>query len=446
MSSAVLALSGFAMVASFMALIMTRRSTAVVALILVPLVFALLLGAAGGVGGFVLDGLKAVAPTAVMLIFAILYFGIMIDAGLFQPLVDKIVGWVGDDPLRVTLGNVALASIVALDGDGVTTLLVCASAMLPIYRRLGMNPLIFAVIGTCCSTVMNLSPWGGPASRVAAALKVNPAELFIPLLPTIGLGVGAIFVLGWWFGLSERARLSRHPVAPGSVDFSPSDAGDPSAMLKIDETALRPKLIWLNVLLTLALMTSVVLHIAPLPMLFMVGVALALLINYPSLESQRARIQAHSGSVLSVATMVLAAGAFTGVLSGTGMVDAMAATVVRVLPPQLGPYLGGITALLSLPMTFFLSNDAFYFGVLPVIAEAGKVYGLTPAEIGRAAMLGQPVHGLSPLVAAVYLKCAVLNIDLADLQRFALKYVIALSFVLIVAAILTGAVPLLRHG
>jgi CitMHS family citrate-Mg2+:H+ or citrate-Ca2+:H+ symporter len=444
MTGAALALCGFAMVAAFMTLIMTKRLTAVVALVVVPLVFAIGLGAIGSVGGFMLDGIKEVAPTAIMLMFAILFFGIMIDADLFQPLVERVVAWVGSDPLRVTLGNAALAAIVALDGDGVTTLLVCASALLPIYRRLGMNPLIFAVIGGLCSTVMNMSPWGGPAARVAVALKVNPSDLFVPLLPTIAAGLLSIFALAWMFGLAERKRLALAPAGPPGPSGAPDDT-ELATAFQSDPAALRPRLIWLNVALTLALMTAVVLHIAPLPVLFLIGVVFALLVNYPRLNDQRDRIMAHAGGVLSVATMVIAAGAFTGVLSGTEMVDAMAGSIVELLPPALGPYLGGITALISMPMTFFLSNDAFYFGILPVIAEAGKTYGISPAEIGRAAMLGQPIHGLSPLVAAVYLKCAVLNVELADLQRFAFKYAFIVSLVLIAAALLTGAIPLIRN-
>lgn len=438
----VLALAGFAMVVVFMTLIMTKRLTAVAALVLVPLVFALALGAGAGTGDMMMKGVVQVAPTAVLLVFAILYFGLMIDAGLFQPLVRRIVAWAGDSPLRVTLGHTALAAIVALDGDGTTTILVCASAMLPVYRRLGMNVLIFAVLGGMCSTLMNLSPWGGPAARVAAALKVTPSDLFLPLLPAIGAGLLATFGLAWFFGVSERRRLAGRS-QDVTTDLPQTEDNAIAAAFDSDPGALRPNLVWINVALTLALMTAVILHLAPLQALFMVGTALALVINYPRLADQRARLMAHSGSVLSVAIMVLAAGAFTGVLAGAGMIDAMAASVVAVLPPELGPHLGAITALISLPMTFFLSNDAFYFGVLPVIAEAARAYGISPEEIGRASLLGQPVHGLSPLVAAVYLKCAILNVELADLQRFALKYAIGVSLVVVAAALAIGAVPLI---
>jgi CitMHS family citrate-Mg2+:H+ or citrate-Ca2+:H+ symporter len=187
-----------------------------------------------------------------------------------------------------------------------------------------------------------------------------------------------------------------------------------------------------------------VLQVAPLLVLFLLGVVTALLVNYPRMADQRARLLSHSGNVLSVAMMVLAAGAFTGILEGTGMIGAMSQGIVAILPPEIGPALGPVTALLSVPGTFFLSNDAYYFGVLPIIADAAKAYGITPEEIGRAALLGQPMHGLSPLVAAVYLKCVVLNIELADLQRFAIRYVLFLTVVIIAAALATGVVPVFR--
>src|SRR5688572_3998157 len=130
-----LALLGFAMIAVFMVLVMTKRATAVVALIVVPIVFALIAGAGADTGSMMLKGVSQTAPTAIMLMFAILYFGVMIDAGLFQPLVRRIVAWAGENPVKLMLGHVALVAIVGLDGDGTTTILVTVSALLPVYRK-----------------------------------------------------------------------------------------------------------------------------------------------------------------------------------------------------------------------------------------------------------------------------------------------------------------------
>ncbi|MDO9441843.1 MAG: citrate:proton symporter [Beijerinckiaceae bacterium] len=436
------AILGFSMVTVFMILVMTRRMTAVPALVFVPLVFSILSGHGFETGSMMMEGVTQVSTTAVMLIFAILYFGIMIDAGLFQPLVNRIIAWVGNDPARATVGHATLASAVGLDGDGTTTALVGVSSMLPVYKRLGIDVMIFAVIGSMSFIIMNMSPWGGPAARVAASLHVDPSALFVPMLPVAATGLAFVFLLAWWFGRRERARIG----ATGNIKVAEVDetldANRIAEIFQADPAALRPRLIWFNLALTLILMVMVVGRFAPLPVLFMGGLAAALIVNYPKLADQRARLTAHSGNALSVGVMVLAAGAFTGVMAGTGMIDGMAKSIIEVLPPAVGPYLAVITALISIPMNFFLSSDAFYFGVVPVLAETAGHYGISPEEIGRASLLGQPVHSLSPLVAAVYLKCALLGIELGDLQRFAWKYALMLCFVLIAAALVFGVIPL----
>lgn len=330
---------------------------------------------------------------------------------------------------------------MGLDGDGTTTALVGVSSMLPVYRRLGIDVMIFAVIGSLSFIIMNMSPWGGPAARVAASLHVDPSALFLPMLPVAAAGLAFVFLLAVWFGRRERARLGAAPLDAAAADESP-DARRIAEIFQADPDALRPRLIWFNLVLTLCLMALVVVRFAPLPILFMSGLSAALIVNYPKLADQRARLTAHSGNALSVGVMVLAAGSFTGVMAGTGMIDAMAKSILAILPPAVGPYLGVITALLSIPMNFFLSSDAFYFGVVPVLAETASHYGISAEEIGRASLLGQPMHSLSPLVAAVYLKCALLGIELGDLQRFAWKYALCLCAVLIGAALLCGVIPL----
>lgn len=436
------AILGFFMVGVFMLLVMSRRMTAVPALVFVPLVFAILAGHGADTGVMMMEGVTKVSTTAVMLIFAILYFGIMIDAGLFQPLVNRIIAWVGNDPARATVGHATLASAVGLDGDGTTTALVGVSSMLPVYKRLGIDVMIFAVIGSLSFIIMNMSPWGGPAARVAAALHVDPSALFIPMLPVAATGLVSVFLLAWWLGRRERTRLGVFDGTTASSADEEIDARRLAEIFQADPKALRPKLVWFNLALTLLLMAAVVTRLAPLPVLFLGGLAAALIVNYPKLNDQRTRLTAHSGNSLSVGVMVLAAGAFTGVMAGTGMIDGMAKSILTILPPQVGPYLAPITALISIPMNFFLSSDAFYFGVVPVLAETAGHYGITSEEIGRASLLGQPMHTLSPLVAAVYLKCALLGIELGDLQRFAWKYALGLCFVMIAAALLFGVIPL----
>ena len=203
---------------------------------------------------------------------------------------------------------------------------------------------------------------------------------------------------------------------------------------------------WINGLLTLALMTTLVLGLLPMPVLFMLGFAAAVLLNYPDLAEQRRRVIAHAGNVLPVVSVIFAAGIFTGILSNTGMVEAMSQSFLEVLPESLGPYLAVITALASLPFTFFMSNDAFYFGVLPVLSEAAAAYGISPVEMARASLIGQPVHLLSPLVPATYLLVALAKVEFAAFQRFTLKWAALVCGVLLLCALAFGLFPLIGRS
>ena len=336
---------GFAMVLAFMALIMTRRLTPMVALILVPTVFGLFAGAGLGLGDMIIDSISTMAPTAALLMFAIMYFGIMIDVGLFDPLIRAITRLLGDDPAKVVLGTAILAGAVSLDGDGSTTFIITTSAMLPIYLRLGMSPVVLTCVAGLMNGTLNIVPWGGPTVRAATALGLQPTDIFVPMLPSLAAGLVVALAFAWFLGLSERKRLAgsvytakidatrknnifggpaifrgaepkpgaratlrtgnlvtvsggRSPLAAGLVDATDTAMAD--TMLDPNRKTLRPKLIWFNLVLTLAVMVLLVLDLFPLPYIFMVGAAVALVVNFPRLKSQADEIVAHAPSIVGV--------------------------------------------------------------------------------------------------------------------------------------------------
>ena len=429
-----LALLGFLMVATFMTLIMTKRMTPLVALIVIPTIFGVIAGQAAGLGDMMIDGIKNLAPTGVMLLFAILFFSTMTDTGLFDPLVGKLIRLVHGDPTRILLGTVVLCALVSLDGDGSTTYIITIAALLPLYKRYEMNRLYLCCLLMATSGIMNLTPWGGPTARAASALKLDPATLFLPLIPGMIAGLIGLLALAVWFGRKERARIGAVQARDEDVEFTGM------AVSQYPE-ARRPKLIWFNGLLVVTLLTLLVWGLLPLSVLMMIAFAIAMIVNYPGVAEQKERIAAHAGNVLSVVSLIFAAGIFTGILGGTGMVEAMSKEVVGMIPPAMGPYMAPITAALSLPFTFFISNDAFYFGMLPILAEAGAHYGVSPMAIARASLMGQPVHLLSPLVPSTYLLVSLAGIDLADHQRFTLLPAIGVCVVMTLVGMIALAFP-----
>jgi CitMHS family citrate-Mg2+:H+ or citrate-Ca2+:H+ symporter len=439
-----IALLGLCMVTVFLYLVMSKRLSPMVSLIVVPAAFAVLGGFARDLGDMITKGITSVAPTAAMLLFAILYFGIMIDAGLFDPIARGVVRLTRNDPLRLIMGTVALVALVSLDGDGTTTFMITVSALLPIYRKLGVSPVLMTGLACMTNAILNVVPWGGPAARAASALRLDPQELFVPMIPALAAGLVTVFVLAYALGLRERARLrTAAPVLVGVGGASASDSGSADFdVLAPDRESLRPKLIWFNAGLTIALLTALIIDVLPIAVLFMIGCGLALIVNYPRLEQQRARIASHADSVVAVVAMVFAAAVFTGVLSGTGMIEQMAHYLLTAMPDALFPFFSVIVAVLSVPFTFFMSNDAFYFGVMPILAEAGAQHGIGALEIARASLLGQPIHMLSPLVPAMYVLIGLSKVDLGDHHRFAIKWALLVCAVVIASGLGLGLIAI----
>ena len=430
----------YTMVIVFMALIMSKRLPALVALILVPIAFGLIGGFGMGLGPMMKSGIEKLAPTGVMLTFAILYFGVMIDAGLFDPAVRLILKLVQGDPMKIVVGTAVLAMAISLDGDGATTYMLTVTAMLPLYKRLGMNRLTMACVIMLAGGVFNILPWGGPTARAASALAVDVHAVFVPMIPSMIVSALWVLFVAFMLGRRERRRI-------GVIDMSALDAelASHEEGLDISHTA-RPKLIWVNLVMTIALMAALILGVLPLPVLFMIAFAIAVMVNYPKLSEQRDLLARHAENVLPVVTLIFAAGIFVGILSGTKMVDAIAASVISAVPQSMGPYLAIVTGLLSIPFTFFISNDAFYFGIVPILAKAAAVYGISPAEIARASLIGQPVHLLSPLVASTYLLVGLSEVEFGDHQRYTLFWSLTASLVMLASAVLFGVVPLFGHA
>ncbi|MER5662584.1 CitMHS family transporter [Streptomyces mirabilis] len=487
-----LTILGFTMIATFLVLIMLKKMSPIAALVLIPALFCVFVGKGAKLGDYVIDGVTSLAPTAAMLMFAIVYFGVMIDVGLFDPIVRGILKFCKADPLRIVVGTAVLAAIVSLDGDGSTTFMITVSAMYPLYKRLKMSLVVMTGVAAMANGVMNTLPWGGPTARAATALKLDASDIFVPMIPALAVGLLGVFALSYVLGRRERKRLGVLTLdevlepetetvlvgagAGGSGDGDGSaavakktartggsgsgtgtgtgtgtgsgsgadadlpEADDDFQGLDPHRATLRPKLYWFNALLTVTLLTAMIMEWLPIPVLFLLGAALALTVNFPHMPDQKARLGAHAENVLNVSGMVFAAAVFTGVLQGTGMVDHMSKWLVSNIPDGMGPHMALVTGVLSIPLTYFMSNDGFYFGVLPVLAEAGQAHGVSSLEIARASLVGQPLHMSSPLVPAVYVLVGMAKVEFGDHTRFVVKWAALTSLVVLGAGILFGII------
>ena len=427
-----LAFWGILTIILLLILIMSKKVSAIVALIMVPIVTALFAGFGTEIFGFITSGVQTISTTGVMFIFAILFFGILTDAGTFRPIIERLIKLAGNDPARVAVATSLLAMIVHLDGSGAVTFLITIPAMLPLYDELGMKRSTLATIVALSAGTMNILPWGGPTIRAATSLNISVTELFNPLLIPVCGGLLFVLFVSWFLGKRERSDKT----IPQSA-YKPMEI-----QTKSNPELERPKLFYVNILLIIISIGVLISGFAPPHIVFMIAFALAISINYPNLKVQAERINEHAKAALLMAGILFAAGCLTGILKESGMIEAMANTAVAFIPTFVGEHMAVITGVTSMPASLLFDPDSFYFGILPLLSETSAQFGGLPVEVGRGAIIGQMTTGfpVSPLTGSTYLLVGLTGVDLGEHQRKTIPFAFAVSMVILFLSIIFGAI------
>ncbi|WP_291568880.1 MULTISPECIES: CitMHS family transporter [unclassified Clostridium] len=431
-----LAFLGLLTIILLLVLVMTKKASPTVALIVVPVVTAAIGGFGLEIGEFMTSGIKSISTTGVMFIFAILFFGVLSDAGTFDPIIRRIIKVVGKNPVKIAIGTAVLAMLVHLDGSGAVTFLITIPAMLPLYDELGMRRTTLATIVALGAGTMNILPWGGPTIRAASSLGVTPTELFNPMLVPFLAGIIFVLIVAFLLGKKEAKHI-------GNIENT--------KIIEVDEKVneekaklARPKLFLFNILLIVIAITIMITNKLQPHVVFMLGLCITLVINYPSVKEQKERIDAHAKEALMMASVLFAAGCFTGIMKDSGMITAMAEVVVDMIPPSLGRLIPVITGVISMPASLLFDPDSFYFGVLPVLTSSANQFGVQGIMVGRAAILGQMTTGfpISPLTASTFLLTGLAGVDIGEHQKKTIPFAFACTIVMLIVAIVLRIISL----
>lgn len=413
-----------------------RVLSPLVALIVISILTSVIAGFGLETAKFVVQGLSSVAPIAGMFVFAILYFGIIMDAGLLTPIVRRMLIFAHGKPTRITLTTATLALLIHLDGSGAVCFLVTIPAMLPLYEKMRMDKRILACVASLSAGV-NFLPWTGPTLRASAALNIPTTEIFRPLIIVEIAGIIFAFAVAYMLGKREERRLA-------SVARDPDGETAVTVELSPEKAALaRPNRFWVNAALTAVIVGVMIAGLFDPVVVLMIGTALALVINYPDLQQQRERVDAHAKAALMMTSVLFAAGAFIGIMNGTGMLKALATTVVAAVPPEAAAHIPVGLALIAMPLSLLFDPDSFYFAVLPVIAHSVEALGGEPIHVAQAALLGQMTTGfpVSPLTPSSFLVAGLAGVEFGAHQRFSIPFLWMASIVMTIAAVVLGVLP-----
>jgi len=426
-----LAIWGLTTIIGMITAIASRRVSPLIALLLFPVITSLVAGFGLKTGTFALAGLESIAPVVAMFLFAILFFGILTDVGLVDPLVKWLLRRVGNNPLLIVPGTAMLALLLHLDGSGAVVFLVAIPTMLPLYQELGMDRRVLACTASMAAGV-NFLPWTGPTLRAASALHTSPMALFRPLIPVQVIGLVYVFAVAFYLGRKERIRIGPNAAPRALIMELPARA----------HAASRRRLL-ANLLLALAVLGIVISGKVEPALCFMLGTTLALLLNFRSVREQGAALDRHAKAAITMCAILCSAGVFNGILKGTGMLAGMAQMSIAHIPAGFGPHIPLVLGLISMPLSLLFDPDSFYFGILPVLAAAVQGFGLPASSVAKAALLGQMTTGfpISPLTPATFLVTGLSEIELGTHQRYAGPYLFGASVVMTIAAVLLGVIP-----
>ncbi|MFT0623829.1 CitMHS family transporter [Ectopseudomonas guguanensis] len=429
-----LTLIGLLTICSLVVLLLIGRMSPVLPLIVVPLLGALAAGfGPEAISGFFTDGIGRVTAIATMFVFAITFFGVLQDTGLFRPLIGGMVRLTRGNVIAVTVATAIIGMLAHLDGAGATTFLLTIPALLPLYKQLRMSPYLMLLLLALGAGIFNMLPWAGPLGRASAVTGIEVTELWRPLITIQGVGVVLLIALAALLGWREQRRIAAGKAGDeGVLVETASDLHEPSA----EERELeRPRLLWANAALFLAVLVSLFSGVLPAGYIFMIGLCLALLINYPGGKAQMQRIAAHAPAALSMGMIILAAGSMLGIFTGTGMLTSIAQDLAGVLPASLVGQMHIVLGLFGLPMELLLSTDAYYFGLLPVTLEVVSGHGVEPASVVYALIIGNIIGTfISPFSPALWLALGLAGLDLGRHIRYSLWWMWGFSLVLFGAA------------
>ena len=438
MNETMLALLGFATIIMIIVLLLRNVTVPALAFIGVSCVSALILVLTGTftvkeVGDFIKAGVADVHSTAALFIFSVLFFGIMTDAGMFDSIINALMKKVGHKVVGVAFMTCIIAIIGHLDGGGASTFLITIPAMLPIYKKLKMRPTTLLLICVTAMGVMNLLPWGGPTMRAASVLGIEANVLWMRILPMQAVGIVIALFTAFFWGMMEKKRGAGIDSTLEMEDF---DMLEESASTSELGDLARPKLLFFNVGLTLLVIYCLVFLKVPSYLTFMVGCVIALLVNYPGAKLQNKIIKSHSGPALMMASTILAAGVFLGVLEQSEIMNHMANILASFIPQSMGRFMPLIIGVLSVPLTMLFCTDSYFYGLLPVLISVGNSFGVDPVHTAIAMVVCRNCATfISPVVPATFLGVGLAGVEIKDHIKNSFLWIWGVSLVCLVAGI-----------
>ncbi|MDK4261300.1 citrate:proton symporter [Corynebacterium accolens] len=445
-----LTLMGLAIIFVTVGILIRGRVNPIIPMTLVPVIGAVIAGfGIEDIADFFGEGLSSVINVVVMFIFAIIFFGILQDVGLFTPVIRSLIKATRGNVMAVTIGTAAIGIVAHLDGSGSTTFLITIPALLPLYRALHMSRYVLITIVALAASVMNMVPWGGPLGRAGAVVEQDPNDIWLHLLPIQGVAVVLIFAIAALLGWREKRRLAKLQESgeiKGAISVDVNSLADDFSAKQAEEQQKLGfryrKARWVtiaNIVVALAVLAALLSGLLPPAPAFLIATTIALVVNFDGAMEQGDALRRHAPNALSMAGVINAAAMFLGVLNETKMLEEIALSLVNILPESVAPYLHVIVGFFGVPLDLLTSTDAYYFSVLPMVQGTVESFGVSGMGAASALIIGNVVGTfVSPFSPALWLALGLADGQMGKYLKIAFPIAWVFSIFLVAIAFFTG--------
>lgn len=433
-----LSIIGILIIVTIVVLLMTGKTSPILAMSVVPLIGALIAGFSfTEISVFFEAGILRVTKVAVMFLFAILFFSLLKELRTFDPMIKAMVGVTRGNVIVVAIITALVAALVHLDGSGAATFLIVIPAFLPLYKRLGMSPYLMLLLMVGSMGVMNMVPWGGPLGRASAVTGIEASVLWQHLIPVQVMGILGMVGFAAIMAMREKRRIAKAALI-GTTPFEMDYAGEHFDSEE-SENVPKSKVYWFNIALVVGAIACLAFGLFSAPYVFMIALSLLLLVNFKTPKLRMAAVARHSPQALSMVAIIFSAGAFLGVLSESGMLESIALNLIHILPESWIPNIHIAVGILGVPLDIFTSTDAYYFALLPIIENVAGTAGVSPDSVVYAMAIGNNAGTfVSPFSPATWLAMGLAGADMGRHLRYSFGWIWLFSLYLLAVGFMIG--------
>lgn len=426
---------GFIMLLVIVVLLLWGKISLPPIFVVCPVLAALICGfSIQEINGFLSTGLSSVLNTVALFTFAVLYFSILNDVGMFDVIVQKVMRYLGNKVELVLLMTAFVATISHLDGSGATTMLVTIPMMLPLYNKMKIRREALLLFAALASGSMNMTPWCSSVMRLSAATSVDGYELWKFVLPLQAICLLITYLLVIPIGRIER----KNGAGMSDEEFKLLK----SNLMEPVEIKVSKKVLYFDMAFTVVLMIALLLGWVKANLGFMIALCVALLVNYPDVKTQSAKIKQFGGTALNMVMIIFSIGCLVGIMKDSGMIQGMADAILSVMPTSMGSHLTWLLSALSVPLSIIIGSDTVYLALAPILVNVVTVFGSTILQLCAALLIGSCLAANLCLVGPTpYLALGLADVNMASHLKYSFKWVFGMGLVVSVIAGILGIIP-----